>query len=290
MAPDAPESKAPEQTQVFRMEPECYIATYFLFLLFIGLVVVAYLPLLVSLLTYGVVYAPLQRASMYLSATYVILLLLARFAHIEISRVQFILTPSSLVHKSTFSFIEIPYQDMTRCDIRTIPLIKGFIAVSAPGKRIILPSTITRFGDLAACLVKRLQAAGNGALCSAAHTHTLRRIALVTEFSHARSRAAFFPLVYATVCSTLANAFIAAMIWNGSGFAQVVWTGITLFMPLLVYGLADFRLNRSLAKQLKRDPACLPHLTLGSELLLALFIVGMSYALLGIAFKAFFVP
>jgi hypothetical protein len=70
----------------FRMEPEYYIGAFFLILLFIGLMVVGYFPLLVSFLFYGTVFAPLQRAVMYLSVTYFFLLLIARFMRKEMTR------------------------------------------------------------------------------------------------------------------------------------------------------------------------------------------------------------
>jgi hypothetical protein len=269
------------------MEPEYYIGTFFLILLFIGLLAVGYLPLLYSFLVYGTVFAPLQRAVMYLSATYFIFLLIARFMRKEMDRVRVTLTDSSIIHESPFAVTEIPFAGIERFSVRSFPLIKGYVKIAAAKKRIVLPSTICRFGELAEELGNRLASSGRSDLCGAETTNALRRIACVAEFSQARSRAAFFPLVYGTILSATANVFTAGMLWGALGADLVIWMGVGLTVPLCIYGLADFRLNRSVARQLLRDPAALPRLSLRQELIFsALAIMGLQ-AVAGIMFKAF---
>jgi hypothetical protein len=274
---------------IFRMEPEYYIGTFFLILLFIGLLVVGYFPLLVSFLFYGTVFAPLQRAVMYLSVTYFFLLLIARFMRKEMDRVQYILTDRSIIHASPFATMEIPFTDMETCAVRSFPLTKGYVRITAAKRRIVLPSTIHRFSELAEELGNRLSSCGRSGLCGAGKINALRRIACVAEFSQARSRAAFFPLVYGTILSAAANAFIAGFIWGVSGVDMVIWMGIGLTVPLCIYGLADFRLNRSVERQLLRDPASLPRLSLHHELIFSSLIIMGIQAVAGILFKAFFI-
>jgi hypothetical protein len=269
------------------MEPQYYIGTFFLILLFIGLLVVGYLPLLYSFLVYGTVFAPLERAVMYLSVTYFFLLLIARFMRKEMDRVRFILTDHSIIHESAYTRTEIPFATMERCAVRSFPLIKGYVRITAARRRIVLPSTIHRFSELAEELGNRLSSSGRSDLCGAEKTNALRRIACIAEFSQARSRAAFFPLVHGTILSATANACIAGFIWGVSGVDQVIWMGIGLTVPLCIYGLADFRLNRSVERQLLRDPAALPRLSLHQELIFSsLAIMGLQ-AIAGILFKAF---
>ena len=270
------------------MEAVYYIGTFFLIFLFIGLLVAGYLPLIYSFLAYGIVFAPLQRAVMYMSATYFFLLLIARFMRKEMDRVRYILTDDSIIHESSFFTIKIPFADIKTCTVRSFPLIKGYVKITAAKQRIILPSTVHRFSDLVEELALRLSSSGRSDLCSVERVNALRRIACVAEFSHARSRAAFFPLIYGTILTVAANAFIAGALWHASGINQVIWMGGTMTAPFLVYGLADFRLNRSVKRQLLANPTSLPRLSLSGELILSsLVIVGLE-AVAGILFKAFF--
>jgi hypothetical protein len=291
MAPDSPATpdvvSQPKSEQVFRMEPEYYIGTYFLVLLCIGLIVIGYLPLLFSYLAHGNVYLPLQRAVMYMSGTFFILLLLARFGRKEMDAIRFIITDHALIRTTSLSTIAIPFSDMSGCLVRTFPLIKGFVKVTGPNRSMVLPSTIRHFGDMVEALLEKIAQSGRGDLCGKETTDALRRIALIAAFSQARSRACFFPLIYGTVLSALADAFIAGVIWRAGNMTLVIWVGFGLIMPLLVYGLADFRLNRSTERQLKRDPAGIPRLSLKSEVILSSLVVFMVYAIAGIFFKAF---
>jgi hypothetical protein len=284
-APEPARTGPADRDLVFRMEPEYYIGTYFLVLLFFGLLVIAYLPLLFSYIVFGSVYGPLQRVTMYLSVTYFLILLIARFARNEMDKIRFIVSDRSITRASTFSTTTIPYSAISRCSIRAFPLIKGFVRITAANSRITLPSTIHRFDDLAEGLIERLTMNGRNDLCSTRDINALRRIACVAAFSQARSRAAFFPLVYATIITAAFNAFIAGLIWGANGISVVVWSGLSLFAPLLVYGLADFRLNRNVERQLLHDPSALPRLQLSEELLLSSLVIAGVYACAGFLFK-----
>jgi hypothetical protein len=272
----------------FRMERVYYIGTFFLIFLFIGLLTVGYFPLVYSLLAFGTVLAPLQRAVMYMSATYFFILLISRFMRKEMDRVRYTLTDRSIIQESPFSITEIPFADIQTCAIRSFPLVKGYVRITAAGRRILLPSTIHRFSDLVEELALRLSSCGRSDLCGTQNSNALRRIACIAEFSHARSRAAFFPLIYGTILTVAANAFIAGALWGASAINQVIWMGGTMTAPLLVYGLADFRLNRTIERQLLRDPAALPRLSLRDELILSSLVITGVLAVAGILFKAYF--
>ncbi|MBN1127721.1 MAG: hypothetical protein JXA71_01965, partial [Chitinispirillaceae bacterium] len=266
MAADEPSVPAgqepPVQALVFRMEPEYYIGTYLLILLFFGLLVVAYLPLLFSYLVDGTVYLPLQRAAMYLSGTYFLLLLTARFGRNEMNRVRFAISDRSLSSTSMFRTTEIPFPAILRCSVHTFPLIKGYVRICAADRRITLPSTIHRFTEMVEELIKRMAASGRGDLLDTKTVNDFRRIACIAAFSQARSRAAFFPLVYGTLVSALVNAGVAGVMWRVTDLPLAAWIAAGLFIPLLIYGTTDFRLNQTLDRQLKRDPAALPELSL----------------------------
>jgi hypothetical protein len=282
-------SFAPAGDLVFRLEPEYYIGTFFLILLFIALLVVGYLPLLYSFLSYGIIHAPLQRAVMYLSATFFLFLLLARFSRKEMDKVRYRLTDQSIGYGTSFTAVEIPFSNITRFSVRSFPLIKGYVEIIGMGKRIVLPSTIHRFGEMAEALYERLMANGREDLCDPQKRDALRRIACVAAFSQARSRAAFFPLLAGTIGTAPINAFIARIVWDAAGLPQVIWMGIGLTLPLLMYGLTDYRLNRSLDRMLRREPGAIPRLSLRDELLFSSLVILGFYAAFGIVFKSLFI-
>jgi hypothetical protein len=289
---DAPEAagKTEQADKVFCLERQYYIGTFLLILLFIALILVAYLPLVFSYLVYGSVPAPAVRATIFLSGTYFFLLLFARLARREMDAVRFLVTPDSLVFKNSFAITTIAYADAIAFTGRKFPFIKGFAELRAPGRKITIPSTLRDFGGLVEALAAGLSAAGKAGLCTDEKMRRLKRIALVSEFSYARSRAAFSPLVFATIAAALAGAFIASEMWETAEFPLLIWMGLSLAVPIIIYGIADFRLNGQIDRQIRRSPLAVPRVSLRDEIVAASLTVALHYATIGILFKVLLLP
>ena len=271
---------------VYRFEKQYYIGTFFLILLFIGLIMVVYLPLLFLHLVYGSVGAPAVRATIFMSGTFFFILLFTRFMRKEMDAVMYVVTPDSLILKNSFRTVTLSFAEATGFACRRYPFMKGFAELSAPGRKIAVPSTLRDFGGLIDAIAAGLAAGGKAGLASGGTLRDLKRIALVSEFSYARSRAAFVPLIYATVAVGIAGAFIASEVWVTAQFPLLIWTGVSLAAPLLAYGIADFRLGREIDRQLRQNPNAPPRVSLRDEIVMASITVALLYFSAGVVFRA----
>jgi hypothetical protein len=279
-----------QNARVFRLEKQYYIGSFFLILLFIGLIMVVYLPLLFLQLLYGSVGAPAVRATIFMSGTYFFLLLFTRYIRKEMDAVKYIVTGDSITVKNSFRSTTVSFAEATAFTCRQFPLMKGFAELAAPGRKITIPSTLRDFGMLIDAVAAGLAAGGNAGLCADETVRSMKRIAVVSAFSYARSRAAFYPLIITTITAGVAGAFIAGELWGTAAFPLLMWTGLSLAGPLLVYGIADFRLSSQIGRQLRRDPDALPRVSLRDELILASLTVALHYGAAGVIFKALLPP
>jgi hypothetical protein len=117
---------------------------------------------------------------------------------------------------------------------------------------------------------------------------TMVAMGTMSERWNERARAAFWPIVAATIGTLLFNAFVASRVWETGSVSLIVWAGISLPMPLLVYAVADIRLNRQYEKALLLGGETTGKDDLAGELAFGFLVVAPFYGILGIIARTIF--
>lgn len=274
--------------QEFHYYPNFYIMSSFFAVFLIGLILVVWVPLVFFYIADGFLYGPMVRATAYLTATFLLLVLLGRLGRRELDKVCFTVSAEGIARRDSYRRLSAAWHDITRVRCRKYPFVKGFVEITTHRGRIFLPSTITDFGRLGAGIRKGLERSGKGELCSDAFLRAMVTMGKVSESWNGRAKKAFWPLVAATIAMVFFNSFVASFIWGMGEIPLIIWAGIGLPLPLLVYSIADIRCNRCLEKALLNNSEYDPARDLSSELLIGALIAAPLYGIIGIIARTIF--
>ena len=274
--------------QEFRFYHHYYITSSFSAVLFIGLVFVVWVPFVMTMLSDGVPDSMIVRATVYSTAAFLLFSALAVLGKREFDRTRFIVSYEGIVRRDQFRTISAPWRDITGVRHRRIPGAKGSLEIAVPHARLLLPSTIAGFGQLCGAIQKGLERAGRPELMDCGLLRTMVAMGTMSERWNARAKHAFWPMVAATVGILLFSAFVASHVWDTGTVALIMWGGITLPLPLLVYAVADIRLNRKFEKALLSGSGTAVKDDIAGELVVGFLIVAPFYGILGIIAKTIF--
>ncbi|MCU0609752.1 MAG: hypothetical protein MUF22_08315 [Chitinispirillaceae bacterium] len=277
------------RTREFRYGP-FHITRFFTSLFFLGLVLVAWIPVLYLYVTVGFMYAPVLRATLFLTGSFVLLLIVGRISRAELNRVRFVISPNGIGRIDGLRKTQLPWREVTAIRYRRFPFVKGFIEIISAKGKLILPSTIIGFGLLGESLKTGLDNANRSRRGTLMSDRMLRKIAImgmVSELWNERARLAFWPLIAATVSCVLFCAFIAARIWGLEPVALIIWSGLGLPAPILAYSIADFRQNRRIEHTHSHSTTD-PWHGFSGELCFGALIVALIYGIAGIVFSGLF--
>ena len=274
--------------QVFRFYPDFYITSVFLAVFFVGLVLVAWVPLIMVYYSEGIIDVQIVRAAVYCTATFVFLAALGSLGKRELGKVRFIVSHEGVVRSDPYRKISVAWRDITGVRCRRMPFAKGHVEITTLRARLLLPSTITHFDRLGEALQKGLERSGKAALLDSALLRTMFAMGKVSERWNGRAKAAFWPLVAATIGIVLFNSFVVSCVWKTGTVPLIIWAGITLPIPLLVYAIADIRLNRRYEKSFLRGNGTAFVDDIAGELLFGLLVVAPFYGILGIVARGIF--
>lgn len=274
--------------QVFRFYPDFYITSTFFAVFFIGLVFVAWVPLIMVYCSEGIIDVPIVRAAGYCTATFLFLAALGSLGKRELGKVRFVVSLEGIARSDPYRKISVAWGDVTGVRCRRIPFAKGHVEITTPRTRLLLPSTITHFDRLSEAVQKGLERAGKAALLDNAFLRTMVAMGKVSERWNSRAKSAFWPLVAATIGIVLFNSFVTSCVWETGTVALIIWAGVGLPLPLLVYSIADIRLNRCYENVLLRGDGTAFVENIAGELLFGLLVVAPFYGILGIIARGVF--
>lgn len=275
--------------QEFHFYRRFYITSSFFAVMGIGLLFVGWVPLIFMYFSDGFLNGPIARATIYLTATFLFLVALSRIAKREIDRVRFVVMREGIARMELYREIFVKWSEITGIRCRRIPLGKGLVEITAPHRRLILPSTITDFAGLGEALRQGLMYAGKETLCDETFFSRMAVMGTVNERWNERAKAAFWPIVIATIGFVLFNSFVASRVWGMGTISLIIWAGIGLPLPLLIYAIADIRCNRRLEKALLLNSSGYDAARdLVSELIIGTLIAAPFYGILGIIARTIF--
>lgn len=270
--------------------PDFPITRAFLAVFFIGLALVAWAPLLYLFLAEHTVYGPALRATLYLTATFILVLLLGRAGKRALERVSFLVSSDGIVRRDPYRIMSLAWNDVETLRCRRPLFMKPFVEISDGRRKLLLPSTISRFADLGIALRQCCVRAGKGELVTDEIVRKVTAMAAVSERWNRRSRAALLPIVAATVGTLLSSALVASVFWERAPLQVLVWTAMGLPVPLAVYSFADLRINRRHEYCLLSGIDFSEKRVLIAELRAAVLAGSLAYGLFGIVFKTIFLP
>ncbi len=268
--------------QEFHFCRRFYITSSFFAVMLIGLIFVGWVPLVFMYISDGFVYGPIARATVYLTATFLFLFAFSRIAKREIDRVRFVVMREGVARIESYRKVVVKWGEIANIRCRRIPFTKGLVEISTPRSRLILPSTITDFARLGEALRYGLAYTGRAELCNDAFFREMAVMGTVNERWNERARTTFRPLVIATIGFVLFNSFVASRVWGMGLIPLMIWAGIGLPLPLLIYSIADIRCNRRLEKALLSCSDYDVKSDFLSELIIGVLIVAPIYGILGI--------
>lgn len=273
--------------QEFRFYHHYYITASFFAVFFMGLVFVAWVPFVMTVLSEGAD-GPIVRATMYTTAVFLFFAALARLGKREFDRTRFIVSLDGFVRRDPYRTVSVAWRDITSVRRRRVPGAKGALEIRAPHARILLPSTISGFGRLCGAIQKGLERAGRPELMDSGLLRTMVAVGIMSERWNERARVAFWPIVAATIGTLLFNAFVTSRVWETGSVSLIIWAGISLPMPLLTYAVADFRLNRECEKALLLGNETPVKEDCAGELVFGFLVVAPFYGILGIIARTIF--
>jgi hypothetical protein len=272
----------------FRFYRHYHIMSSFFAVFFIGLVFVAWVPFVMELFYQGVSDGSAFRAAAYATATFLFLVLLGRLGKREFDRTRFIVSLDGLIRRDPYRTVSVTWRDITGVRVRRIPGAKGALEITAPGAKIVLPSTILGFGQLCGAIQRGLERAGRAELLENGFLRVMEAMGTMSERWNERAKKAFWPIVAATVGTLSFNILVSSLVWETGTLSLIVWAGTTLPLPLLVYAVADFRLNRKFEKALRAGSNTAVKDDLAGELVFGFLIVAPVYGIFGIIARTIF--
>ncbi|MBN1128533.1 MAG: hypothetical protein JXA71_06080 [Chitinispirillaceae bacterium] len=276
--------------QEFRFFRHYYITSSFFAVFFIGLVFVAWVPLAMAAWQEGFPDAPVVRAAVYSTVAFLLCAALGLIGKRESARTRFIVSFDGIVRRDPYRTVSMAWRDITFVRGRRMPGAKGALEIRTSHTRILLPSTIESFGRLCDEIRKGLERAGRPAVMDSVLLRDVVAMGTMSERWNERARAAFWPIVGATLGTLLFNAFVASRVWEAGSVTLIIWAGISLPMPLLAYAVADFRLNRQCEKALLLGNETPVKDNLAGELAFGFLAVAPFYGILGIIARTIFLP
>jgi hypothetical protein len=255
---------------------------------FMGLVFVAWVPFVMEVCSGGVSDGSIFRAAAYTTATFILLAMLGRLGKREFDRTRFIVSLDGIIRRDPYRTVSVTWRDITGVRVRRIPGAKGALEITAPGARIFLPSTISGFEQLCGAIQGGLERAGRAELLDSGFLRVMAAMGTMSERWNQRAKKAFWPIVAASVGTLLFSVFVGLLVWETGTLSLIVWAGITLPLPLLVYAVADFRLNRKIEKSLLAGSGSAFTEDLAGEFFSGFLIVAPFYGILGIIARTIF--
>jgi hypothetical protein len=274
--------------QEFRFYTHYHIMSSFFAVIFIGLVLVAWVPFVMELYSHGIHDGPEFRAAAYSTATFILLVALGRLGKREFDRTRFIVSLDGISRRDPYRTVSMAWRDITGVRVSRKPGAKGALEITTLEARMLLPSTISGFEKLCSTIQKGLERAGRAELLDSGFLGLMAAMGTMSERWNKRAKKAFLPIVAATVGTLLFNAFVGSLVWEAKTLSLIVWAGITLPLPLLVFAVADFRLNRKVENVLIAGSGGAFREDLAGELVFGFIVVAPFYGILGILARTIF--
>lgn len=215
-----------------------------LFSLISTLMIFAWIPALMSLITYSMVLPSAVRAAIFLNITAVALLLFVFFIKREMRNAVFLLTDEFLVQKGAYRTRKIRLAAIRKVSLIRFPVTGGAMVLECDHGVLAVPLLLLGVHNLAERLERFCASAAHG--CST-DEKTWRRIHEICSTSHAvnrRTAVVFRPLLTLSVFMLPVNVIVGAGFWDMSILPLMLWAVSGPLFPGGAYAVADILMRR----------------------------------------------
>jgi hypothetical protein len=274
----------------FRFFPSFPITAFFFIVIAIGLIVILWIPLVYLYFYSGMINGVIARTASSSTLTFLLIAALGRLSSRELAKVRFIVSREGIIRKTPFRTTGIRWTEVDRLSCRSMPFVKGFVALHGRKRSLLLPSTIVGFASLGEAISRELHRAGKASLYDETLVTRMAAFGRVAEAWNERARAYLVRFTVATIGAAALNALTAGKLWAFSPVPLILWASIGIPLPLVAYAVADARFNRRYEKALIGGFDFDKRQAFRNELLMSALVASLAYAVLGILIKPIFLP
>lgn len=242
--------------------------------------IISWFPAIISIISYNVIITSAIRAAIYLNATAIAFLILFSFFKKEISKYSIIVCTDKLILKTPYKISSVSFYDITSINIVTIPLIRGYLKITAENKTLIVPLLVEQPEKLLRSVQDGISHCGKTGLLTDDSIKKIKKRLLNFEISYSRSVNSFSTLSRSCLYMIFINVFIAKEVWVTGLIPILLWAISGMFFPPVVYAFTEWKIN------LFSKTA--PLLVSSEEYILSGFLLFPFYLVSGILFRSFF--
>jgi len=218
-----------------------------LYALIITVLIVSWLPALLSVFAYGTLYPSTIRFGIYLDVTVIIFLVIIGIVRSEVRKTMFLISDDAIVYKAPGKLRQIFFSDITLCKHIQTPFTEH-VQIVSPEKSISLPFSINGIYDLILTINEHLITAGKTSVLDEKTGGAMISAACLRKFAYQREKKAFMPLVTSMLLLTILNIFIAYKVWELDIIPIFMWSVVGFIVPLNVFTFAESLVNKQIKK------------------------------------------
>jgi hypothetical protein len=218
-----------------------------LYALIITVLLVSWLPALLSVIAYDTLYPSTIRFGVYLDVTVIIFLVIIGLVRSEVRKTIFLISEDAIVYKAPGKLRQIFFSDITLCKHIQTPLTEH-VQIVSPDKSITLPFSISGIHDLILTINEHLITENKTSVLDEKTDGAMISSACLRKFAYQREKKAFMPLVTSTLLLTVLNIFIAYKIWELDVIPIFMWSVIGFILPLNIFTFAESLINKQVKK------------------------------------------
>ena len=216
------------------------------------LMLVAWIPAIISIITYGSVFKSAVRAAFFLNLTAGTLIVSVLFVKKELRRIRFIVTEDTLGFQSASRGRKINISTISSCSLLRFPLGGGILVIDGTDGSLSIPLIIEHCTDLASRL-REYHTSGSSGASSPTDWESILRTCRLTEITINRSQRVFLPLLTICFAALPVNMFVGAVYWDMSLVPLILWAVVGALVPLATYAGADVILRLQASRRSKKN-------------------------------------
>ncbi|MBN1759228.1 MAG: hypothetical protein JW863_12960 [Chitinispirillaceae bacterium] len=216
------------------------------------LLLVAWIPAILSIITYGSVFKSALRAAFFLNLTASTLIVFVLFVKKELRRVKFVITEEYLGFQSASRGKKIRIATISSFSMLRFPLGGGVLIVDSADGTLSIPLMIERCSDLVSRL-REYHTAGISDETLSNDWESILRTCRLTETTTERSLRVFRSLYTTCIVALPLNMIIGAVYWDMSIVPLILWAIAGALFPLATYGSADIILRLQTSRLSKKN-------------------------------------
>ena len=206
------------------------------------LLIIAWVPAIISLINYGTVFPSALRAAGFMNFTGIALLVFIRFVKKELRSVRFRLSEKQICFQTASRERGITTSSITSISLLRFPFGGGIAVIESSDGSLSVPLAITDRHGFFSRLCEYLTVIDSPA-AERTDWKALLRTCMLTDISAQRAQKLFNTLLLLAITALPLNMFIGAAYWNMSIIPLILWSVAGTLVPLAAYTIADIILR-----------------------------------------------